>query len=906
MSTFAARLFDAIQKNESVYDAFFDICIKELPADTDIRYQWLRNNGYVARDEDDINVYVVKVAAKHKPKFKWLYDNLFDKFPQIFQNEIDLVVWGCGCGLDLLALYDRAMKQNNPQLWLTVRSITLLDKSESALQRAKEIAEMLFPLAKGKIVICMCDFTSQAQIKVRIPLSFLYTPRIHLVSNLIDLLSEEQLTRFVQSQKRICARSMYGQCGFNDIFVTFSPEYRNWDWVSTCLKMKCYRDAWGTNASDIETREDKPALCAYATFALNSLRGSPPYKAYAQNNTCLRNLVKCRNKCLDEGCDDKELKGLHKALYKITIGDKKFFDCYEWVDIQAWEDNRGEKHIDRLLFVPRGNSNVVACVIYFNKPQTDIDIRKKAWEGVFKKHGLENLDAACFASCTKHLLWRNGIFAGDVDFDKWDLNQPFAFSEAFVINPRGAKPLPYIDREMDKKQKDVIFGRAQLRRIRGGAGCGKTTTMLWHGVVSILRTHQPVLMACRTVTLFNHNQRRMAATMLSTINGLEYVERDLILFQTIDKYLCGHISGLGKCGIRNCGECKRRFFKSYNRNPNLPLDSSIPKTCKDGAPSLPNCEVLMNWEDSPENVGRNLAEKEKELLCANCKKESIKALCNKKAEYISGVDNIGAVMVDEIQSIEPDKVQALYNLTESGNPNREFYCFCDERQCLKTESLESDANANGKMRVRTPSTGGERRFNSKWITMTRPYRQMGDMSGMLTEISLRLQKLLNSKYGDNECESRVFQPELANVFSVEQCDNNLLMEAVDRNIIRLCGLGEKRITVICEKPQTVRKLLQVECNHPWRSTHAVKESFRKEQLLRSNFEESEDHVGLTTIDLAQGWDLESVILIVENDKVSNPHEIESIITGATRARRQLRIVDISSTHWVYELLKGYN
>ena len=159
MTSFSDRLFRAIQDGcESLYGEFVRICHENLPCDADVRYQWLRNNGYVVRDDADIAVYVHKVAARHQPKFQWLYGNLFQQYPNVFQGELDLVVWGCGCGLDLLALYDRAMKQDNPQLWLTVRSVTLLDISETALSCAKEFAELLFPCARGRIVGYVCDF----------------------------------------------------------------------------------------------------------------------------------------------------------------------------------------------------------------------------------------------------------------------------------------------------------------------------------------------------------------------------------------------------------------------------------------------------------------------------------------------------------------------------------------------------------------------------------------------------------------------------------------------------------------------------------------------------------------------------------------------------------------------------
>ena len=903
MTTFVDRLFSAIQKGESVYESFFRICRECLPFDADTRYQWLKVNGYIARDEADIRVYVARVAAKHRARFKWLYDNLFVRFPYVFQNEVDLVVWGCGCGLDLLALYDRAMQQDNPQLWLTLRSVTLIDKSKVALKWAKEIAEVLFPVTKSKIVTRVCDFKSEERLQLQIPPSFVYTPRLHLVSNVIDLLSADQLKLFANTQKDVCARTLHGKKWFNDMFVSFSPEYRNYDWVSTKSKMDSYRDAWGENATDIVVGGGDPDLCAYTTFTLNNFKNSLPYKTYVSGNRCLRNLVRCRNRCLDEGCDDYVFRGLHKVLYDVHIGDRNFFDCYEWVDIQTWKDKHGQVHIDRILFVPNDNTNICPCVIYFQQPNGDIDVKKKAWEWCLKKSGLESSNIYDLVSVTKKLLWQNRELIGD-DFNTFILKRPYNFSDAFVINPRGASPLPDLEKEMDSKQRNIIFGRVQLRRIRGGAGCGKTTTMLWHGVMSILRMHQPVLMACRTVTLFNHNQRRMAATLLSKISGLEYVERDLIQFRTIDKYLCEHIDRLNSCRIRHCGMCKRRFFQKYSKA--ISAESLVPKACKEGAARLPNCSVLLNWENAPDSIDQNLTKEEKDALCDNCKEDAVKALCDKNEMYLSGAEVLGAVMVDEIQSVEPEKVQALYNLTEAGNSHREFYCFCDERQSLKAKSLESDVETGGKWRVKTPSAGPGKRFNQTWITMQKPYRQIGDMSGVLNEVAHEFQKLLDAKYGKNETEQRPYQLNLVNVFSVERSATEGLKESIYRVIKQLQQSGEKRITVICEKPEIVRKLLCVPHNPSWLSTHAIVENFKEEQKLRSNFDESEDHIGLTTIELAQGWDLENVILIVDNDKTQNPHELESVTTGITRAKRQLRIIDTSPSGWVYDILKKFN
>jgi hypothetical protein len=92
----------------------------------------------------------------------------------------------------------------------------------------------------------------------------------------------------------------------------------------------------------------------------------------------------------------------------------------------------------------------------------------------------------------------------------------------------------------------------------------------------------------------------------------------------------------------------------------------------------------------------------------------------------------------------------------------------------------------------------------------------------------------------------------------------------------------------------------------WRSTHTKDGLFVEEQALRNSFEETEDCIGLTTIELAQGWDLENVILIITRDKSKSNNEIESVTTGITRAKCQLRIIDASPSGWVYEQLKRFN
>ena len=122
----------------------------------------------------------------------------------------------------------------------------------------------------------------------------------------------------------------------------------------------------------------------------------------------------------------------------------------------------------------------------------------------------------------------------------------------------------------------------------------------------------------------------------------------------------------------------------------------------------------------------------------------------------------------------------------------------------------------------------------------------------------------------------------------------------------LKNAGELRITVVCDKALAVYSLLSAECRFGWLSTHKQGASFKEEQCLRNEFEETEDHIGLTTIELAQGWDFDNVILIVTQNRNDDEHVVESVLTGITRAKKQLHIIDDSPSGWVYELLKKYN
>ena len=937
MSEFSDKLFAAMQTDEPLYEAFVRICREGAPPDADKRYQYLRNNGYVARDESDIDVYVTRVAARHWPKFQWLYDRLFEKRPDVFQGELDLVVWGCGCGLDLLALHDRAMRQNNPQLWLVVRSVTLIDISDPALDRAAEIAEMLFPVAHGRIVKYKRDFRKIETLNtLTIPPSNLCTPRLHLASNILDLFDVDEIRGFADTAKNVVARKLpfniYDSNAkrpsyryYNDIWVAFSPEYGGFNRVA--MRMASFRNSWGTVRTWASTDNSSPDYCAYTMFSDNTLRARKWYDQLKNGNRLLRHLSRGFNRAIDNGCEDNgQLLLLIETLDKSTIGGKSFFDSYEWADVQFEKDKySGYCELKRLLLVPKRDIVAHPLVVKIGKfagrqkkeegqDKGESDAKKQlddAVADIAKRNGISDKQEISNAATQCRLVaWYDRTFLDEenrpVDIGTRLCNNGQTngfFTDLFIIDPKGAKPLPDLEKEMDSAQRKMIYRRRQLRRIRGGAGCGKTTVMLWHGIMAILRTHQPVLFACKTETLFAHNQRRVVATLLSRIPELEYIDRELIQFRTIDKYLCEEIKDIAECQIRRCGRCMAYLSRADKKKP-------IPSLrCDHFHAKAEFCPILSFSKEWPNEVPERLTEEGKKAICEYCKPKHIEGLLKWKSPLLQEAESFGAVMVDEIQSISPKYVQALFNFTVAGNPYREFYVFCDERQSLQSDALENDEETK-KLRVRTPKTKGPMHFNEKWNILKKPYRLIGEISGVLSEVAASIRTLGDNKFGIAETERHLYKPSFRlGIFNVTQ----VAINAIDHEIIKayeeLKALYAKRITVICDNVNMVRRILHSNRNvggSHWNSTHAEYENFPIEQRLRRDFEEREDCINLTTIELAQGWDFENVILVVTKDLVQGGSVLESTYTGITRATQSLRILDASSTQWVFNHLKHFN
>lgn len=865
----------------SLYDSFLDIARKSLPADADARYQYLRspNGRFVARDENDVNVYTVRVAARHSGKFKWLYDALFSEYRTVFSKDLDVVVWGCGCGLDLLALYDRAAVQKNPQLWVKVRHITLVDISNAALERAKLIAEILFPLAEVVTVVCNLMEPDEIRKKVRPRHLTAYLPRVHLISNLLDLF--EDVVPFANSVKNCSGRNIDGKLYFNELVVAFSPEYRG---GRVARNVSAFRNAWGLNiySQDVKTIGDAPMNCEFCAFAYQTLVNDRCYRSYMRGRNPLLNKLVSECSQVEYGFD------FHRfvtALANIKVHGMNFFKIYRWCEVVRF---RGP--VQRLVFAanPSLPELFKPCTVELDREEESADeLLKKAAGRALRDLTRRSRSESGFKEGRKDdflaAIWNGTEISGlplEGDGESWVNEGGIDYSLYFRIDPGDEEPLPPLESAMDAVQREVVYSRAQYRKIKGYAGCGKSTTMMWHAVLCVLRTHLPALLVCKTVTLFNRNARRMAATLLQEVPELEYVDSNLFEFKTLDRVLCDYtkLYRQKNCILDACVRCEG-------------CEHGLVVDCRDFRP------IGNNW--------RTLEEAEKLRCCDACVERNIHELSHKGTRVAECSKEYGCVMIDEVQSVKPSLVQAVVNLTYGGNESRECYVFCDERQCLEPSAVEIDEDARA-LRVKVPDRGVG---YGRWVDLKTPYRVSGDFTGRLVDVAVKLQSLTVERYGAIELARIVGSGQMnlsvANTFCIRHVTASVVDE-IANEIDRMRRLGRNTVTVICDMGIDIRMLLTQPVAEDWVSTHLPAKS-HDEQKLRMQFKEMTNKVHLISVMLAQGWDFENVIFVTSAERDERRANVfENILTGATRAKTSMTILDCSNSGWLYETLKMYS
>jgi hypothetical protein len=627
----------------------------------------------------------------------------------------------------------------------------------------------------------------------------------------------------------------------------------------------------GVNACDFVLDEETPDKCYCSAFRVQS----HPDTLFDWFDKPGDNFYKMLRRIALEGPTGIKWN----QLFNLFIRDKNEYRRYKDLASHSFvlleNPSIAENHqVQCLVIIPESKSNDKLLVIKLGSFKHDNEKTKIA-KDIFEKAVVNSDDSALIKllariksgdKCAfKEMFTYLNVFAwnddnGQIEFDKgdetygtsWQSKNPIHFTGMYVIKTDGIKPLP----KLSKNQEAIALRRSQYLRVRGAPGTGKTVTMLWRGVYSLLRTHLPVLLLCKTNTLVVHHERLLAATLLSSNRGVDRAKREMITFDTVDHFLC----------------------EQYR----------ISKGCK--------------------LVGKHHSSSEMDRLCNDCRTEAMSDILSSSSAWKSQIQ-YGAVLIDEAQIIEPHQIKAVYLLTRRSNPYREFYMFCDEEQSIRSrhDVLEAD-NESKKMVVKAPAVGF-----GKFVTLNEHFRVL-NMD--LLKIYKFVQNEMRDKYDINALAmqgiAQSFQPLLsvAAPFAIFKRENVVYADLTNLVLpdLRANG-GNGETLVLVDDESMVREFIASGADVEWVCTHLAKKAFTDERQLRRDFFKNRDRVHLTTIDCAQGQTFDNVILILRRlslDKPDKPGVMEELFTGMTRARRMLRIIDGTKMHTVYELLKHFN
>ncbi|WP_455628736.1 tetratricopeptide repeat protein [Parabacteroides chinchillae] len=170
-------------------------------------YRRLGNGRDMLGSEILLAYYLYSYGKMHLAKLNYAFDQL----PPIFwENKVDIVAWGCGQGLEVMAYADYLQLNG---LAANVTSITLVEPSELSLKRAALHARLFFPDAEVRTVckyiedLCKEDFPERQT-------------SLHLFSNILDIeeIDLSQLTCLIKSIRQggdyyVCVSPIYNSCG---------------------------------------------------------------------------------------------------------------------------------------------------------------------------------------------------------------------------------------------------------------------------------------------------------------------------------------------------------------------------------------------------------------------------------------------------------------------------------------------------------------------------------------------------------------------------------------------------------------------------------------------------------------------------------------------------------------------
>lgn len=878
---------------------------------------------------------------------------LFEDYGGYLSGVVDLVVWGCDSGVSLLAIYDQALSCDIPHIWTTVRSVTLFDEKADSLKRAQEIAEVLFPMAQGKIRGEVCDWENSLGLGcledvLSEQVSSGYVTRVNVMTG--ALRDCRDATRLSASLRTALARrTMTNGVFYNEIFVAWAA---NGEETAVRERMHAFEEQWEEAcAAGVPVRTVEGHGMSYRAFDSMTYKDAITQKAIRGGGPVVRKLFMLSLKERDDA-RRRSWIGLIRALANLRFDGQYFFEIYRHVkeiSLKGGKSKSGEQRKAHcLVFAPESGVEAKAFIIKMGEWEGRETNRYEnlnlasSWLRIFSKvtnsQEIQNL-AKALTHIQKNASLKTEYrkLMGLVRLAAWndtynrleDFSSEYPDGDSVRCEPydlllmfgasSGECKSDVLPESLNKKQRELVFSRKRQRVTRGGPGTGKTLTMLHHALMVHRRTHLPVLIVSKTNSLMGNNLRRLKASYFKIFQE-KFLEDDAAFTpMTVNDLLCQLARGI-HCGQKTSACCRERCKKCIAKHEKKDeRAASAPNDC-DSCCNFESAQYAVGLRDvDPDGVPVDRHEERMKVLSSACD------LCNDeiRRQVKAGELNVpisddflmrgvallrvwGAVMVDEAQLIDRDDLEIIYKLTEHFNPIREFYIFADEEQTLHANSLEK--GTNGKLSVALPGP-----LFGRWRTLTGNHRVK---SRNLLRVYRMVQERMSTKYDLSELamehpntdELNADSAALAKVFGVERCSgmptNNEIGDVVER--IRQWSRSST-IAVVVDDEFVVRGWHDYGGVRHWIMTHrsAVRDERDREaeRRLRRQFEEKTGRIHLTTIDCAQGRTFENVLFVVTRDAYHG--NIEEFFTGLTRASSHLYVLDASASGWAFDLLKSF-
>ncbi|MBF0235559.1 MAG: AAA family ATPase, partial [Desulfamplus sp.] len=491
-------------------------------------YDSLNRGTAILQQEKQVDKYMQAFGQKHYVKFKTLFENVPS---EIFDGFFDVVDWGCGMGLGIIALDDFCRKKLERRIESQVRQITLIEPSEVALERAGIHAELLFP----ESLLTFIPKRFEDLIKNDFPPSALGVPRLHLFFNVLDMdvfnqeKNRTQIFNFIKdtflwNEYFLCLSPCYNNVGQtlmsmvsslkqNDdlqLETLLSPTEKSFTMELNGCEVKGIRDRSRKAQDKFEKIKNKTLL-----YELNSRRDSTSaQRALVSLCSDMEYDILYRPNLMGDSPDMLVLKKGHKAklIYVCDVADTTTESLNEVIKVAYVADSlkaRLYNLLSRSLIEAIKTSgkafNIVTCVIFIPKLQINISQLKS----LLVKAELDSQNKPVIEDDIMRIekAWQyREIYTGNI---RLKLQSTAMMSNEIYTELKNLT----IPKATDVKQEKIVFkpGSKQAsivvsvegahKKVFGVFGSGKTTAMVARSILAYKRTHSIILILTFNITL---------------------------------------------------------------------------------------------------------------------------------------------------------------------------------------------------------------------------------------------------------------------------------------------------------------------------------------------------------------------------------------------------------------------